>query len=239
MFRRPLKRVRTYLDGWLGYSVRRRLLDAALESERGEIMGRVVEIGSGNEGRRGRFVPPTANVGHWMFLDLDAGLHPDTVADVRDLPLKSGSIDTVICLEVLEYVSDSARALAEFSRILAPGGKLILSVPFLHRCDHPNDLIRYTEFGLRGILEDAGLEPIRIRTQGAALAVAANILQYAVRAQPKAWKRHILAILALGPLAALSRMDCSSAKRLPNLTSFSTGYLVVAISRGGQVNRQR
>jgi SAM-dependent methyltransferase len=38
------------------------------------------------------------------------------------LPLEPGSVDRVVCKNVLEYVDDPARTLAEFRRVLRPGG---------------------------------------------------------------------------------------------------------------------
>jgi len=51
------------------------------------------------------------------------------LADAQDLPIASGTFDTVICFNVLEHVPDSSRALAEAARILGRHGKLILVVP--------------------------------------------------------------------------------------------------------------
>jgi ubiquinone/menaquinone biosynthesis C-methylase UbiE len=47
-----------------------------------------------------------------------------TVLAVEDdtLPLASGSVDRVVCKNVLEYVDDPAHTLAEFRRVLRPGG---------------------------------------------------------------------------------------------------------------------
>ena len=44
------------------------------------------------------------------------------------LPLADKSVDTVVCLEVLEHLQDPRPALAELSRVAR--GRLVLSVPF-------------------------------------------------------------------------------------------------------------
>ncbi len=42
------------------------------------------------------------------------------------LPADDGAFDAVVCIQVLEYVPDVAAALAEFRRVLRPGGRLLL-----------------------------------------------------------------------------------------------------------------
>ncbi len=54
----------------------------------------------------------------------------DIVSDITKIPVKSGSFDAILCIEVFEHIPDPISALKEFSRILKPGGKLILTVPF-------------------------------------------------------------------------------------------------------------
>lgn len=53
----------------------------------------------------------------------------DLKLDITDIDLPDGSYDMVICNHVLEHVSDYGKALTEISRILKPGGKLIISFP--------------------------------------------------------------------------------------------------------------
>ncbi len=51
------------------------------------------------------------------------------VADMRALPLKNESVDTVVCVTSLMYLTnqkDQKTAIAEFARVLKPSGKLIL-----------------------------------------------------------------------------------------------------------------
>lgn len=57
---------------------------------------------------------------------------PDHVViegDVEHLPFADGSFGTVLCTEVIEHIPDPAAALAEYRRVLRPGGVLIGSVP--------------------------------------------------------------------------------------------------------------
>lgn len=52
------------------------------------------------------------------------GMLPDCLAGIPD-----DSIDHVLCFETLEHVQDPVRLLAEFQRVLTPGGRLTCSVP--------------------------------------------------------------------------------------------------------------
>lgn len=56
-------------------------------------------------------------------------------ADMASLPVQSGSVDVLFC-ECAWNLAQKERALAEFFRVLRPGGHLVLSDIFVHRrCD--------------------------------------------------------------------------------------------------------
>ena len=79
------------------------------------------------------------------------------MADLLDIPVPDESVDGIICHQVLEHVTDPARVVGELYRVLRPGGRLLLSTPFLHPIheDGPvKDYFRYTERGLRELLKD-------------------------------------------------------------------------------------
>lgn len=56
--------------------------------------------------------------------------------DATRLRLGAASIDALVSCDVLEHIPDYRAALAEFSRVLKPGGHLILTVPFLDADEH-------------------------------------------------------------------------------------------------------
>lgn len=64
---------------------------------------------------------------HWAefnYWDLDI------VSDITCIPEKDASFDAIICIEVFEHLPDPIKAVQEFSRLLRPGGSLILSAPY-------------------------------------------------------------------------------------------------------------
>jgi SAM-dependent methyltransferase len=50
------------------------------------------------------------------------------IATIAQLPLAQQSLDGILCSSVLEYVPDPQACLAEFARVLRPGGLLVASV---------------------------------------------------------------------------------------------------------------
>ena len=55
----------------------------------------------------------------------------DIVSDIAAIALRDGSFDAVLCTEVLEHVRDPVAALKELTRVLRPGGTLIITAPFV------------------------------------------------------------------------------------------------------------
>lgn len=60
--------------------------------------------------------------------------------DVTALSMADATLDGVLSFDVLEHVPDYRRALAEFARVLRPGGRLVLTAPFLR--DSERTLVR-------------------------------------------------------------------------------------------------
>ncbi|MCO8120560.1 class I SAM-dependent methyltransferase [Stieleria sp. TO1_6] len=55
----------------------------------------------------------------------------DHVCDISDVPEPDHSFDAILCTEVFEHLPDPLSAIREFSRLLRPGGKLLLTAPFV------------------------------------------------------------------------------------------------------------
>lgn len=68
---------------------------------------------------------------HLMYTttDLNSPI-ADVKADICDLPFSDNSFDFIICNHVLEHIPDDTQAMREIYRVLAPGGKAILQVPY-------------------------------------------------------------------------------------------------------------
>jgi SAM-dependent methyltransferase len=76
--------------------------------------------------------------------------------------------DSVVMINVLEHIEDDAGALERLSRFLKPGGSFVIYVPALNWLYGPWDLTvghyrRYSRKRLRGVFEEAGIEPTEVR----------------------------------------------------------------------------
>jgi ubiquinone/menaquinone biosynthesis C-methylase UbiE len=54
----------------------------------------------------------------------------DIISDITSIPEPAHSFDAVMCTEVFEHIPQPIEAIREFSRLLKPGGHLIITAPF-------------------------------------------------------------------------------------------------------------
>jgi len=161
----------------------------------------------------------------------------DVWGDGHALPFAAGCFDTVMALEVLEHLPDPDRCVSELVRVLAPGGTLLVTVPFctpLHAL--PFDFYRFTEAGLVALLERHGLVVERTATRGnAADATGAALAQWLLRAfAARAVHRDGAVSLSrwraplVLPVVALVQSFFALASRWTSDSSSSLGYSAVA-----------
>lgn len=135
---------------------------------RSYVRGLVLDVGAGTSPYVACF---DGAVRSYISVDLAAvnrGLH--CVGSVLALPVQGETLDTVLCTQLLEHVHDPTRALGELNRALAPGGHLVLTAPHLSRLhEEPHDYYRYTEYGLRHLIEKADLRILSIQPTGGLL----------------------------------------------------------------------
>ena len=99
-----------------------------------------------------------------VALDVSASRRPDVVADACRSPFAENSFDAVVMAEVLEHCHDPRGALAGARRCLRPGGRLLLSTPFIFPIhNRPVDYWRFTRYGLELLLADWEAVDVRER----------------------------------------------------------------------------
>lgn len=108
-----------------------------------------------------------------LNLDIEPMPGIGVIGVAERLPFADESCDGVILQAVLEHVVDENDTLAECFRVLRPGGQLLVEIPFIQG-DHPapGDYRRYTEQGLRQIVERHGF---RAEASGVAVGPASAL----------------------------------------------------------------
>jgi SAM-dependent methyltransferase len=119
---------------------------------------RVLDVGCGDRPYRELF--PEA-----VGFDVPGNPHADLHGSIEAIPVDDASFDLVLCLQVLEHVADPAAAVRELRRVVAPGGRVLLSTHGVYPF-HPNpdDLWRWTQQGLeRLFLTNGEWESVSVR----------------------------------------------------------------------------
>ena len=95
------------------------------------------------------------------YVVFDINAEPSSGAikgDIHELPFSNESFDALICKSVLEHVENPHKVIAELYRVLKPGGKGFLYVPFLFPYHAEKgfykDYWRFTEDGVRELLKN-------------------------------------------------------------------------------------
>ena len=134
--------------------------------------------------------------------------HVDVVwhAAVEDAPfdtmIPAGSLDCVLCLDILEHLVDPWLAVKRLSPLLAPGGRLIISIPNVRNFKFIRKLLIGGDFRYRdaGLLDRTHLRFFTRETACELATCGGLVLEKAVRAH--AWKpsdaRAILSALTGG-----------------------------------------
>jgi SAM-dependent methyltransferase len=147
-----------------------------LKVELADAHGDVLDVGAGAQPYR----PLLPGDARYRAIDVAAAGDafgydvPDTQYFEGDRwPVEDGSIDVVLATETLEHVPDPPAFLAEARRVLRPGGRIILTVPFAARWHYiPHDYWRYTPSSLLNLLEGAGFGDVVVHARGNEVTVA-------------------------------------------------------------------
>ncbi len=103
---------------------------------------------------------------------LDRRVHFDTLDANRPLPFPSASFDVVMCIDAVNHFADRAAVLAEWARLLRPGGRILYTDPMV-----VTGALSHQEIAARSavgffLLVPPGENERRIRDAGLELVVA-------------------------------------------------------------------
>jgi SAM-dependent methyltransferase len=194
-----------------------------------QLTGDILDVGCGTKPYRSLF-----NVRSYTGLEFDTPVArrrnmAEVYYDGGSFPFAAEKFDSVLCNQVLEHVFNPDEFLREISRVLKPGGRLLLTVPFIwDEHEQPYDYARYTSFGLRSMLERNGF---RVSRQKKILSNASVLFQLLNAYLFKVMETRVVALkLALRVLvfAPISVLGLLAGFLLPKNSDMFLDQLVVA-----------
>lgn len=185
----------------------RRALWREIRDESAALSGDLLDVGCGRKPYRALFA-----VDSYVGLEIDSPSArqravADRFYDGKTFPFLGGEFDSVLCNQVLEHVFTPDAFLCEVFRVLRPGGKLLLTVPFIwDEHEQPFDYARYSSFGLRALLERNGFRVIKQKKTLADVSVLFQLLNayfFKVTDSRFVWIKLAARILLFAPISMI------------------------------------
>lgn len=195
---------------------------------------RVLDAGAGEAPYRPLFAHCDYVTQDWPGTVHEGAREADVVGDLHDLDVPDASFDAVVLTEVLEHVAEPDRVLAELRRILRPGGRLMLTVPFVGELhEEPHDHYRYTSYGLQGLLERVGFEAVAVAPLTGWFSTFAHVLRHqgastARRDAPVPMVLRVVGFAALVLSTLLRPLAPTLDRRLDRRRAFPIGWTATA-----------
>jgi len=159
----------------------------------------ILDVGAG----RGDFAGLFQDRPGYLALDIYPYPEVDIVCDFTLAnPFRESSFDAILLMNVLEHVYDTHAMLARLTKLLKPGGVLVVAIPFLVKMHQtPVDFARYTHYALQNFGPQHGLavahlegfyDPVSVLAEGI------GNLKNAVMPEVKGPRHYFARLLAWG-----------------------------------------
>lgn len=193
-------------------SPHRNQLEYYLQNYLPNLFGTILDIGSKN--RRYDHLMKVKPVA----VDLIANNAKDVQeGDINNLKFGDNSFENIVCLEVLEYIGTPEKAMSEIYRVLAPGGTLMLSVPFMYKFH--DDQLRYTENYLKNKLSK--FKAVEIFSIGNAYTIILDVIYGKIKGTKFFLFRYLATLLYCPFVVFIPR-------RISRGGKYVSGYFIVA-----------
>jgi SAM-dependent methyltransferase len=160
-------------------AVRRPILELVREVARELPSGAIVlDVGAGDAPYRELFEHTNYRTLEWHASEHEGAEGADILASADAVPVDDESCDAVLLTEVLEHIPEPLAVLRELRRILRPGERLVLTVPFVWQLHElPHDYYRFTDAGLRSLLDRAGFVDVEVHGRNDCFTTVAELLR--------------------------------------------------------------
>ena len=140
---------------------------------------KILDLGCGNNPDYHKSI-----MGDLICFDIAKNGTTNIVGDADKLPFKSNSFDKIISVNSFYYFKNPFNVTEYIGIILKKGGKLVLVLPFFYPIhDAPLDKYRFTEYGLRTLLEES-FKVEKIKTIGGIFNLPAIVLHSLIKGLP-------------------------------------------------------
>lgn len=223
-----------FFPGWLGifvnpfYFARSGLRDAMVQFAP-MLTGHLLDVGCGTKPYQSLFTVDT-----YIGLDIDSEVTrksgvADQLYDGGKFPFEDAEFDSILCNQVLEHVFNPDEFLGEIMRVLKPGGRLLLTVPFVwDEHEQPYDYARYSSFGLRALLEKQGFHIIHHKKLGADASILFQLANAYLYKITQDFPRPVKLLLTVSVMALINLVGLVAGKLLPDNPDLFLDHVVLA-----------
>lgn len=202
------------------YIIRRNLFQS-IKNEAKDVSGVLLDFGCGKKPYEKLF----KNVSLYIGVDIEVSGHNhknsniDFYYDGKRLPFEPNTFDIIFASEVLEHVPNHDDIFKEFHRVLKPGGKILITIPFLWgEHEEPYDFIRFTNFGIVNVLQQYGFNQIKVSKIGGSFETLCQLFSaHIFESLPKKRLYQILTLPIIIPINIFGRVLSKTIKLKSNL----------------------
>ena len=170
---------------WLHY----RTLESFIARQLPELPTPLLDLGCGARPYRSMY-PTGKIVGADIF---ESDIVDLTIAIDGSLRFRDNEFGSVFSTQVLEHVYDTQSFLAEAYRVTRPGGRLLLTVPFVWELhEEPHDFLRFSRYWLDRKLREIGYTSILIQPQGGDIAMIGQVILLVMARRKKFFSTQVL-----------------------------------------------
>jgi len=187
--------------------------------------GAVLDLGCGKVPLYAAYAPHVDEV---TCVDWAPGEHIDLSCDLsQPLPFEAERFDTIVLSDVLEHMPEPELVWREMTRVLRPGGKVIMNVPFYYSVHaHPHDYYRYTAFALERFVKINGLDLLCLLPVGGLVEIMADLFAKAFSKLPVVGPPLAMATQAV--VGAFGRTRLGARVARVSSRHFPFGYFMIA-----------